>query len=118
MAGAALAFPFARDGFRHELVRRDGDVCLVARTNLRVDPPSVHWEVIVVQHRPAETTPSGRAYPARESYPGPAAWGEQGWTFTERAMADARMALVTLRAGDAATPRPSPRGGHAGGVRA
>jgi hypothetical protein len=113
-----LRFPFDRDGWRYVLVRRDGDVCLVKRRNLRVPPYSVHWEVIVVQHRPAETTRSGRAYPARESYPGAAGWGEDGWTFTERAQADAKMAAVTLRASLRATRRAQPTRGQRGGSRA
>jgi len=110
-----LSFPFARDDFWHVLVRREGDVCLVERTNLRVDPPSVHWEVIVVQHHRARTLPSGKHYPARESYPGDAHWGESGWTFTERAMADARMAELTQTYRHGAPRRPAARVGHAGG---
>jgi len=113
MAEEPLRFPFDRDDWRHVLLRRAGDACLVERTNLRTG--SVHWEVVILEHRLAETTRSGRAYPARENYPGPAAWGQYGWTFTERAMADARMALVTLRAGRGATRRPPPGLGHAGG---
>jgi hypothetical protein len=103
MAEEPLHFPFDRDDWRHVLVRREGDVCLVKRSHLRVEPPSVHWEVIVVQHRPAETTRSGRSYPARESYPAAGTWGEHGWTFTERVQADAKMAAVTLRASQGAT---------------
>jgi hypothetical protein len=118
MAEEPLHFPFDRDGWRHVLVRREGDVCLVERTNLRVEPPSVHWEVIVVQHRPAETTRSGRSYPARESYPAAGKWGEQGWTFTERVQADAKMAAVTLRASRRATRAPHPARGHRGGSSA
>jgi hypothetical protein len=118
MAEEPLRFPFDRDDWRHVLVRREGDVCLVERSNLRVEPPSVHWEVIVVQHRPAETTRSGRSYPARESYPGPAAWGEAGWTFTERVQADAKMAAVTLRASQRATQAAQTTRGHRGGSSA
>jgi len=85
-----LEFPFERDRYRHELVAREGDVCLVRRVNLVTG--SEHWEVVIVQHRGAETTPRGVEYPAREVYPGNEEWGEHGWTYTTRAEADARMA--------------------------
>jgi hypothetical protein len=74
-------FPFTRDRYRHELLERAGDVCLVARTNLVTD--SMHWEVVVLQHRRAETSQSGRTYPAREVYPGAEQWGTAGWTYTD-----------------------------------
>ena len=118
MPDEPLRFPFDREGFRHTLVRREGDVCLVERRNLRVRPPSVHWEVVVLEHRPAETMRSGRAYPAREAYPSTGSWGERGWTFTERAMADARMAVLVSRVRQRAPRPPSPAVGHGGGSRA
>jgi len=116
MAEVPLSFPFGRDDFWHVLVRREGDVCLVERTNLRVDPPSVHWEVIVVQHSRAwRDRKTGRDYPPSETYPPSSMWGEAGWTFTERAMADAKMADLCLMVGRTASRRPSPRVGHVGG---
>jgi hypothetical protein len=87
-----LVFPFERTGFRHVLLRRDGDVCLVERTNLRVKPPSVHWEVIVIQHKRERTLPNGEVVGASEGYPQDELWGEAGWTYTNRSQADARMA--------------------------
>src|SRR5262245_2959627 len=33
--GAVVTFPFVRGGFRHEVIERVGDVCLVERSNLR-----------------------------------------------------------------------------------
>jgi len=85
-----LAFPFDRGGFRDELEARDGDVCLVRRTNLGTG--SVHWEVVGLQLRAAEVSQRGVLYPAREVYPGNEDWGEHGWTFTEASLARARMA--------------------------
>jgi hypothetical protein len=110
-----LRFPFDRDDFRHVLVRREGDVCLVERINLRVDPPSVHWEVILVQHRAAETSQRGREYPAREVYPNNEQWGDAGWTFTERSLADAKMAELTHHRGRHATAPPPLGVRHGGG---
>jgi len=93
-----LAFPFERDGFRHEFVEREGGVCLVRRLNLRITPtPSVHWEVVILQRRRAEVVPRGVAYPAREVYPGTEEWGEHGWTFLDVAAARAKMAELCAR---------------------
>lgn len=113
MVEEGLRFPFDRDDWRHVLLRRAGDACLVERTNLGTG--SVHWEVIVVQHRAAEISQRGRAYPAREVYPNNEQWGEAGWTFTERSLADARMAALTQHRGGPATQPPPPRVGHRGG---
>ena len=93
-----LAFPFDRGGYRHELVERDGDVCLVRRLNLRIKPaPSVHWEVVILQRRAAELSPRGTPLPAREVYPGNEECGEHGWTFTDQSVARARMAELWER---------------------
>src|SRR5262245_55910621 len=89
-----LEFPFERDRYRHELVLRHGDVCLVERENLLTG--SRHWEVVVVQHRPARTLPNGVRVEAGEAYPSSAQWGEAGWTYTRRLEADARMAILTV----------------------
>jgi hypothetical protein len=105
MAPEPVVFPFDRAGFRHVLLAREGDVCLVERTNLHVKPPSVHWEVIVVQHRPAEVSQRGVNYPAREAYPGNEQWGEAGWTFTKESEAHAKMALLSPHRSRTATRR-------------
>ena len=68
-----LLFPFHVGGFDHELLAREGDVCLVQRG-------PEHFEVVILQHRPAEVL-LGRAYPAREAYPGTSQWGEAGWSY-------------------------------------
>lgn len=78
----AFTFPFTRDRYRHALLAREGDVCLVERTNLAVTPPSVHWEVVVLQHEP-EHTIKGTVYPTHLRYPGNEEWGTKGWTFTD-----------------------------------
>lgn len=99
-----MRFPFTRDRFRHELLERDGDVCLVARTNTLTG--SVHWEVVVLQHRPAETSPSGRLYPARTTYPASSDWGAAGWTLTNVDQARARMAELCAHVSRVATQTP------------
>jgi|SRR5215467_5807322 len=89
-----LAFPFERGGFRHELERREGEVCLVRRVNLETG--SLYWEVVRLK-RQVERAFAGRVYPARERYPTDAEWGSAGWTFTDDALARARMAELCKR---------------------
>jgi hypothetical protein len=81
-----LKFPFRRNGFLHELVKREGRVCLVKRSK------SAHWhyEVIQIQVEPDQMM-FGRFIPAHERYPGSETWGTLGFTFpatdSERAFA-------------------------------
>ena len=88
-----LVFPFHVGGFDHELLAREGDVCLVQRG-------PEHFEVVVIQHRPAEVV-KGHAYPAREAYPGTSQWGEAGWSYagSERSagLARERFDLIVRR---------------------
>jgi hypothetical protein len=81
-----LTFPFTKDRFRHDLVQREGMICLIERTNLVTG--SVHWEVIRLRQTTPYTFPSGRAVLAGERYPSPSEWGDHGWTYT--AISDAR----------------------------
>jgi hypothetical protein len=90
-----LTFPFDRHGFRHVLLERTGNVCLVARHNLQSG--SVHYEVVVLQHWPPRTLPTGRVIPARERYPSTDAWGRSGWTFTKLEEARAKCAALATR---------------------
>jgi hypothetical protein len=94
-----LAFPFTKHGFHHVLLDRSGDVCLIARYNLRARPkPPVHWEVVVVQQRPARTFPNGQTAPAREAYPSTEQWGTAGWTYTTLSAARERFTSLIQNA--------------------
>jgi hypothetical protein len=99
-----LEFPFTRDGFEHQLVERQGDVCLVERKNKRTG--SIHYEVILVQHHPARTFPDGRTVPAREGYPADSQWGIAAWTRVTLPDARACFGDVLLNARIYATLRP------------
>ena len=77
-----LAFPFMRGGYRHELVAREGDVCLVERGG------GAHYEIVVLRHRSAESFPNGDSLPAREGYPKTSEWGEFGWSYVSREKAE------------------------------
>ena len=75
-ATKTLEFPFKRDGFTHELIKREGLVCLVKRSK----PAHWHYEVIKLRIRSAEEA-FGKFYPERETYPSDEEWGTNGFTF-------------------------------------
>jgi hypothetical protein len=94
-----LQFPFTRDGFIHELVQRDGRVCLVRRSK----PRHWHYEVVVLRVRPPEER-FGRAYPERETYPSSEEWGTYGFTYLGSQLDTARERYKELvKAGCAAS---------------
>jgi hypothetical protein len=75
-----MTFPFTKDRYVHALLERDGDVCLVERTNQLTD--SVHWEVVVLRYEAARVGPGRHHFAARERYPSGNDWGSYGWTYT------------------------------------
>jgi hypothetical protein len=72
----ALEFPFIRSGFKHELLKRDGLICLVERSK----PEHWHYEVIKLRIEPDKDR-FGIFYPAHERYPSNEEWGTYGFTY-------------------------------------
>lgn len=71
-----LAFPFRRNGFRHELLRREGLCCLVKRSK----PDHWHYEIVKLQIMPPSEF-RGEQFPEREKYPSSEQWGIYGFTY-------------------------------------
>lgn len=71
-----LEFPFTSRGFKHELLQRDGLVCLVKRSK----PDHCHYEVVKLQIEPAKIM-FGKEIPEHEAYPGNEKWGAHGFTY-------------------------------------
>jgi hypothetical protein len=93
-----LAFPFTRDGFTHELLQREGRVCLVRRSK----PQHWHYEVVLlaIEH---DKTIRGVFYPEHERYPSSEAWGFHGFTYRSDELQRAAARLRELvKAGRAA----------------
>jgi hypothetical protein len=76
-----LEFPFARNGFTHELIKRDGRVCLVKRTRVGFPEVPPHYEVVKLRHVSERKSPRGEVLPASEAYPQTASWGKYGFTY-------------------------------------
>ena len=67
---------FREDGFELRVVQRRGNVALIVKSK---PDQSESFEVVILQHRPAETI-HGKHYPAREVMPRPEQWGICAWT--------------------------------------
>src|SRR5262245_36209737 len=75
---------FRSDGFDFSVLNREGNVALLAKSK----PGGVtSYEVVVIQHRPAEVI-CGQPYPAREAMPRSEEWGVAGWSYCDRDQAD------------------------------
>lgn len=73
-----IKFPFKKGGFKHELIRRKGLVCLVKRSKIN----RFHFEVVRIRIAPEETS-FGKLYPEREVYPPSEDWGTHGFTIND-----------------------------------
>jgi hypothetical protein len=97
----ALEFPFTRDGFTHELLERDGLVCLVKRSK----PAHWHYEVVKLSVQPAHEF-MGKQFPEAERYPASEAWGTHGFTYHHTQLETARARYTSLvKAGSEAARR-------------
>ena len=86
-----LHFPFNRGGFTHELLERDGLVCLVKRSK----PKHWHYEVVKLQIR-APSEFQGRHFPEREKYPSDEEWGIYGFTYLASDLKSAQERYLSL----------------------
>jgi hypothetical protein len=95
----ALQFPFTKRGFRHELVARQGLICLVRRTRIYPDGdtgPS-HFEVVKLRQNAERIAPNGTLLPAAEACPSSESWGRNGWTYNTEARALYKYRLLVRR---------------------
>lgn len=90
-----LEFPFIKNGFNHELLKREGLVCLVKRSK----PAHWHFEIIKLKVAPQGII-MGKEYPEREIYPNDEDFGTLGFSIpsnrSEEANAAFRGLAVTL----------------------
>ena len=71
-----LDFPFQKHGFWHELLKREGLICLVRRSKRGL----WHYEVVQLRIKPAHEF-KGVHYPEAERYPVNEDWGGDGFTY-------------------------------------
>jgi hypothetical protein len=87
-----LPSTFRKDGFELRVVQRQGNVALLVKSK---PDQSESFEVVILQHRPAETI-HGKHYPAREVMPRPEQWGKYGFTPFNLELAEIKFTQLTL----------------------
>ena len=84
---------FRRGGFEYRQIYRDGDAAIYEQTWSGCRNPSVCYEVIRIRRREAFQI-EGRFVEPAEVYPNSEAWGVDGFTFTDKEAAFAKLRLV------------------------
>jgi len=81
---------FRRGGFTYKQIAREGDAAIYEQTWSGCRNPSVCFEVIRVRRREGFQI-GGRFVPPAEVYPNSEAWGTDGFTFTDKEAAFAKL---------------------------
>jgi hypothetical protein len=81
---------FRRDGFNYRQIARKGDAAIYEQTWSSCPEPSVCYEVIRIRRRDGFQIGVRRVEPA-EIYPNSDAWGVDGFTFTDKDAAFAKL---------------------------
>ena len=81
---------FRRDGFNYRQITREGDAAIYEQSWTSCPNPSVCYEVIRIRRR-AGFQVDGRFVEPAEVYPTAEAWGIDGFTFTDRDAAFAKL---------------------------
>jgi hypothetical protein len=84
---------FRRDGFNYRQVAREGDAAIYEQTWGSCSNPSVCYEVIRIRRREAFQI-DGRFVEPAEVYPNSDVWGVDGFTFTDKDAAFAKLREV------------------------
>jgi hypothetical protein len=81
---------FRRDGFSYRRVAREGDAAIYEQTWDGYSNPSICYEVIRIRRREGFEI-DGRVIQPAEVYPASKLWGTDGFTFTDRDAAFAKL---------------------------
>src|SRR5262249_57030976 len=81
---------FRHDGFTYRQITREGDVAIYKQTWNGCPNPSVSYEVIRIRRRDGFQI-NGRGVEPAEVYPNSEAWGIDGFTFTNKDAAFAKL---------------------------
>jgi hypothetical protein len=105
-----LATEFEDRTYRYRLVTRTGSYATYMRTGSyaiyrqehKESAKAIRFEVIRIRVQPEHTWPNGAVSPERETYPGSAAWGRDGFTCFTLPEAESLLAdLASRRAEEA-----------------
>ena len=84
---------FRRDGFEYQQIVREGDAAIYEQTWSGRTNPSVCYEVVRIRRREGFQI-DGRFVEPAEVYPNSDCWGVDGFTFTNRGTAFAKLREV------------------------
>ena len=85
---------FRRNGFRYRQVAREANVAIYEQTWNSSQNPSVSWETIRIRRREGFQI-GGRSVEPSEVYPNSKAWGADGFTFTNKDAAFAKLREIS-----------------------
>jgi hypothetical protein len=88
-----LATEFERDGFKYQQIARDGHAAIYEQKWTKCPNPTVCYEVVRIRKRDAFQI-NGRFVEAAEVYPSSDTWGVDGFTFTDKDAALAKLREV------------------------
>ena len=89
-----LPVEFRASGFNYWQIAREGDAAIYEQTSSRYSNPSVCYEVIRIRRRDGFQI-DGRFVEPAEVYPSSDAWGVDGFTFTDKEAAFAKLRQIT-----------------------
>jgi hypothetical protein len=100
-----LAEKFVKKGFKHHLIKREGDVALYKR-HLAESSKHVHYEVVIISsHNGIEI--DGNYIEPGELYPSTSQWGNMGWTCSTLDQAEVRFKKTLKQVAQAAKNKES-----------
>jgi hypothetical protein len=85
---------FRHDGFTFRQIVREGDAAIYEQTWNGCQNPSVSWEAIRIRCREGFQI-GGRSVEPSEVYPNSEAWGADGFTFTNKDAAFAKLREIS-----------------------
>jgi hypothetical protein len=91
--------------FRYQQVERRDNLAIFTQTHKT--GKVVRYEVVRIRISPAHTWPNGDVSPERETYPGSAAWGHDGFTCFTLREAEALLAELASRRAEETDDAPS-----------
>jgi len=91
-----IAKEFRHDGFTFRQIAREGDVAIYEQKWNGCANPSVAYEVVRIRRREAREI-KGEIIVAAEVYPRSEAWGVDGFTFTDKGTALAKLRQMKFK---------------------
>ena len=90
-----IAEKFTKKGFKHALLKREGDVAIYKR-NAVESPKRFHYEVVIITRHDGISIEGNYIEPG-ELYPSGSQWGTMGWTCSTLEEAEKRFSNTQIQ---------------------